>query len=40
MIADLIMTGSCEEPDITDYRLARFDEGELMQSVFGTGFRG
>jgi len=40
MIADLIMTGSCEEPDINDYRMARFDEGELMQSVFGTRFQG
>ncbi len=40
MMAELIMTGSCEEPDISDYRLARFDEGDLMQSVFGTGFQG
>ena len=40
MMAELIMTGSCEEPDIRDYRLARFYEGDLMQSVFGTGFQG
>ncbi len=40
MMAELIMTGSCEEPDISDYRLTRFDEGNLMQSVFGTGFQG
>ena len=39
-MAELIMTGSCEEPDISDYRLARFDEGDLIQSVFGTGFQG
>ena len=40
MMAELIMTGSCEEPDIGDYRLARFEEGSLMRSVFGTGFQG
>lgn len=40
MMAELIMTGSCEEPDIGDYRLARFEEGSPMKSVFGTGFQG
>ncbi len=40
MMADLIMTGSCTQPDIDDYRLARFGEGDLMKSVFGTGFQG
>lgn len=39
MMAELIMTGKCEGPDISNYRLARFDEGKLMQSVFGTGFQ-
>ncbi len=40
MMSDLIMTGSCEEPDINDYCLSRFEEGDLMRSVFGTGFQG
>lgn len=40
MMAELSMTGSCEEPDIGDYRLARFEEGSLMRIVFGTGFQG
>ncbi len=40
MMAELIMTGKCAEPDIRDYRLARFGEGRLMKSVFGTGFQG
>ena len=40
MITDLIITESCEESDISAYRLARFDERELMQSVFGIGFQG
>jgi sarcosine oxidase subunit beta len=40
MMAELIMTGACPRPDIGDYRLARFDEGDLMQSVFDRGFQG
>ncbi|MEE9275347.1 MAG: hypothetical protein V3V62_08585, partial [bacterium] len=40
MMAELIMTGACPEPDIRDYRLARFEEGDLMQSVFERGFQG
>jgi len=40
MMAEFIMTGACPEPDIGDYRLSRFAEGDLMRSVFGTGFQG
>lgn len=40
MMTEVIMTGSCEEPDMKGIRLSRFDEGDLMQSVFGTGFQG
>ena len=40
MMAELIMTGACPRPDISDYRLARFSEGRLMQSVFDRGFQG
>ncbi len=40
MMAELIMTGACPVPDIRDYRLSRFAEGDLMQSVFDRGFQG
>jgi glycine/D-amino acid oxidase-like deaminating enzyme len=40
MMAELIMIGACPRPDISDYRLARFSEGRLMQSVFDRGFQG
>ena len=40
MMAEFIMTGACPRPDIGDYRLARFAEGDLMQSVFDRGFQG
>ncbi len=40
MMAELMMAGNCEKPDISDYRMTRFDEGDLMESVFGTGFQG
>lgn len=40
MMAELIMTGACPRPDIADYRLSRFDEGDLLQSVFERGFQG
>lgn len=40
MMAELIMAGNCDEPDVSDYRMARFNEGDLMESVFGKGFQG
>lgn len=40
MMAEFIMTGACARPCIGDYRLARFVEGNLMQSVFDRGFQG